>query len=160
MLAVEASDPDPCVYHSLLHFNLQDLWLHAPLEWRPGWICSWNLCSHSSGQLQLNESFYLLPSFQCHIEDLTPIPRRVMSRFKLHYLVYNKPIKIWAHPFLQLIKSKSSTWRIKLAGERMEVLHIILIRLGHNSVRYISAILVFHAFTVVRNQSQYVFFKI
>lgn len=45
-------------------------------------------------------------------------------------------------------------------GERMEVLHIILIRLGHNSVRYISAILVFHAFTVVRNQSQYVFFKI
>lgn len=160
MLAVEASDPDPCVYHSLLHFNLQDLWLHAPLEWRPGWICSWNLCSHSSGQLQLNESFYLLPSFQCHIEDLTPIPWRVMSRFKLHYLdVYNKPIKIWAHPFLQLIR-KQIFHMVYQTGEWMEVLHIILIRLGHNSVRYISAILVFHAFTVVRNQSQYVFFKI
>lgn len=49
-------------------------------------------------------------------EDLTSIPWRVMSRFKLHYLVYNKPIKIWAHPFLQLIKSKSSTWRIKLGS--------------------------------------------
>lgn len=60
MLAVEASDTDPCVYHSLLHLHLQDLRLHAPLERRPGRICPWNLCSHSSGQFQFQLKLELL----------------------------------------------------------------------------------------------------
>lgn len=89
MLAVEASDTDPCVYHSLLHLHLQDLRLHAPLEWRPGRICPWNLCSHSSGQFQFQLKLELLFALRfsiLHIEDLTIIPWRVMLRFNLNSL--------------------------------------------------------------------------